>query len=166
MIALVVAVAHHGVIGRNNTIPWHLPDELRWFRRVTLGKTVIMGRKTWLSLPKRPLPKRTNLVLSRDPTFVAEGATVLTSLEQALAYQAEHSADLMVIGGAELYALFLPCASYLYYTAIAGEIADGDTFFPRIDWTQWELEDETWHSADSDHAYSFTNFIFRKKSEA
>ncbi|MFD2233025.1 dihydrofolate reductase [Phaeospirillum tilakii] len=136
-VALIVAVAANGMIGRDNALPWHIPADLKWFKRQTLGKPVIMGRRTWDSLG-RPLPGRTNIVLTRQPGWSAEGALVAASLDAALALaeQAAPGAEAMVIGGATLYAEALPCAGRIYLTEI-GSAYDGDTSFPPFDRTAW-----------------------------
>jgi len=146
-IALVAAVADNGVIGRNNALPWHLPADLKHFKRLTLGKPVLMGRKTWESIG-RPLPGRTNIVISRTPDYEAEGARVVDSLDAAVSL-AEGIAlidgvdELMVIGGAEIYRQALPRAQRLYLTEVHGEVT-GDAFFPSWDRDAWrELERES-----------------------
>src|SRR5215472_7057643 len=102
MITLILAIADNGVIGRNGAIPWRIGDDLKRFKRLTVGKPVVMGRKTWDSLPKKPLPERTNIVITRQPGWEAEGAIAASSLEDALA-KAVQAAEVMVIGGAEIY---------------------------------------------------------------
>jgi len=136
-LALIVAIAANGIIGRDNALPWHIPGDLRWFKRQTLGKAVIMGRRTWESLG-RPLPGRTNIVLTRQPDWSAVGALVAASLEAALALaeQAVPGGEAMVIGGAELFAEALPRVERLYLTEI-GRAYDGDTLFPPFDRRDW-----------------------------
>jgi dihydrofolate reductase len=139
---IIAAVAKNGVIGKGNALPWHLPEDLRHFKALTMGHVVIMGRKTWESLPERfrPLPGRLNIVVTRDPTFRAEGATVVHSLQEAAKVGSGGTAkDVFVIGGAELYAHALPLAQRLELTEIEAEVA-GDTFFPAYDRTQWREE--------------------------
>ncbi|MDP2170328.1 MAG: dihydrofolate reductase [Rhodocyclaceae bacterium] len=135
-LTLIAAVAKNGVIGDGNALPWHLPEDLRHFKALTTGHAVIMGRKTWESLPVRfrPLPDRLNIVMTRDPSYVAEGATVVHSMADALAAATGHSA--FVIGGAELYAHALPLADRLELTELSREFP-GDAFFPEIDPTAW-----------------------------
>jgi len=135
--ALIVAIAANGVIGRDNQLPWRIPADLRWFKRQTLGKPVIMGRRTWDSLG-RPLPGRTNLVLTRQTGWSAEGAETVASLDQALARAAEIAPALepMVIGGATLYAEALPRVSRIYLTEVARDYP-GDTWFPAFDPAEW-----------------------------
>jgi dihydrofolate reductase len=140
MITLIAAVAKNGVIGRGNALPWHLPEDLKHFKQLTTGHTVVMGRKTWESLPERfrPLPGRLNIVVTRNPAYVAPGATVVTSLEAAQKVGAGGTAatSLFVIGGAELYAHALPLAQRLELTEIDIEI-EGDAWFPAYDRSRW-----------------------------
>lgn len=132
-VALVAAVARGGVIGRSGTVPWRLPEDLRRFRELTTGHAVVMGRKTWDSLPERfrPLPGRRNVVVTRDPSWSAAGAERASSLEEALALLAAEP-RVFVIGGGELYAQALPLADDLYLTELDLEV-EGDTVFPSWD---------------------------------
>jgi dihydrofolate reductase len=132
---LIVAHAHDGVIGAGGSIPWRVPGEMAYFKQITLGHPILMGRKTWESLPRKPLPGRRNLVVTRNPAFVAPGAEVVTSLEAALARCADAS-EAFVIGGAELFAQALPRVQRAYVTEIDADFA-GDTFFPTLDPAQW-----------------------------
>ena len=136
MITLIAAVARNGVIGKDNALPWHLPEDLKHFKQVTTGHAVIMGRKTWESLPERfrPLPGRLNIVVTRNPAYRAEGVTVVSSLEEAQKVGAGRTA--FVIGGAELYAHALPRAGQMEFTEIDADI-EGDAYFPWFDRTQW-----------------------------
>ncbi|UTA48117.1 type 3 dihydrofolate reductase [Simiduia sp. 21SJ11W-1] len=159
-IALIVAMAENRTIGRDNQLPWHLPDDLAYFKRVTLGKPIIMGRKTYESIG-RPLPGRANLVVTRQPGWAADGVTVCNSLEAAIA-QARAQAlaagvdEVMVIGGSEIYAQALPEASRLYLTQVHAQI-DGDAHFPPLDAGQWQQvsEDRRASSGSNPHDYSF-----------
>jgi dihydrofolate reductase len=137
MIVIIAAVAKNGVIGKDNALPWHLPEDLKHFKALTLGHQVVMGRKTWESLPERfrPLPGRQNIVVTRNAAYVAPGATVVNSL--AAAENAGTSGrDLFVIGGAELYAHALPLADRLELTEIDREV-DGNVCFPAFDRALW-----------------------------
>jgi dihydrofolate reductase len=137
IVALIVAVAENGVIGRDGTLPWRIPEDMKWFRERTAGRPLVMGRKTWESFPKRPLPGRTNIVVTRDKVFRAEGAVVVNSLDAALdVASGEQPEEIMIIGGAEIYRAALPLAGRIYLTSVHGEIA-GDTHFPEIDRGQW-----------------------------
>lgn len=156
-ICLIAAVAANGVIGAGNALPWHLPADLRRFRELTWGHPVIMGRNTWDSLPARfrPLPGRTNIVLSRDPDFAPGGASVARSLEEALATGTAARAPVFVIGGAALYAQTLDRAARIYLTRLHFEVA-GDAFFPPLDPRQWrETAREEHPAAEARPAYAF-----------
>jgi dihydrofolate reductase len=156
VLTLIAAVARNGVIGIDNRLPWHLPADLQHFKALTLGQTVIMGRKTWESLPARfrPLPGRRNIVLTRDEQYLAAGATVANSLAAALAAA---TGEAFVIGGAELYAAALPIADCLQLTEIDADFA-GDSHFPVIDPAQWrECSRETHHDA-AGFDYAFVGY--------
>ncbi|HSC76591.1 MAG TPA: dihydrofolate reductase [Pseudomonadales bacterium] len=159
-IALIVARTRNGVIGRNNTMPWHLPEDLRYFKRVTLGKPIIMGRNTWESLGK-PLPGRDNIVITRNKNFCADGATVVNDLETALQLadslaDARGVEEVMIIGGAQIYKAALEHVQRAYITEIDADI-DGDTFFPMLDAKTWkETSREHFPSCDKNpYPYSF-----------
>ncbi|HDO1383050.1 TPA: type 3 dihydrofolate reductase [Aeromonas veronii] len=155
-ISMIAAMAHDRVIGKDNQMPWHLPADLAHFKRVTLGKPVLMGRKTFESIG-RPLPGRRNLVISRNPGYQAEGIEVVRSVEAALALLAGSSVEeLMVIGGGHLYAEMLPSADCLYLTQIDLAV-EGDTRFPAFDDGQWQRIECESHPADekNPHPYSF-----------
>ena len=144
-LALIVAWARDGVIGKDGGLPWHEPEDLAHFKRLTMGHAIVMGRKTFESIG-RPLPGRRNIVLTRDPHFSAEGCEVYTNLEEALAAARETDACPFVIGGAGIYALALPRATLLHVTEIDAEV-EGDTHFPPLDASRWEEADER-RSAD------------------
>jgi len=131
---VIVARARNGVIGRDGTLPWHLSEDLRHFKRTTLGHPIVMGRRTWESIG-RPLPGRRSIVLTRNPRWTAPGVERTDSLAQALA-MCEGAAEVFVIGGAELFAEALPLAQRLYLTEIDADF-EGDTFFPPIDRGAW-----------------------------
>ena len=156
-IALIVAMAENRVIGVDNRMPWHLSADLQRFRRITMGKPMLMGRRTQQSIG-RPLPGRRNIVLTADPGFMAAGCEVVHSLDAALA-AADDAEELMVIGGASLYRALLPQAERLYLTLIHDEF-DGDTFFPEIDWTEWREIDrqEGMQDPGSGLRYSFIDY--------
>lgn len=161
MISLIVARTQNKVIGKENAMPWHLPGDLAWFRQNTLGKPVIMGRKTYESIG-RLLPKRPNIILSRG-AFYIEGAYHAHSLEQAveIARQCENSDEIMIIGGGELFKQAMPLAEKLYLTEIQADI-DGDTFF-EFDETDWFLEQESWQQCDEQHAYACRFTVLARK---
>lgn len=155
-ISMIAAMAHDRVIGLDNQMPWHLPADLAHFKRVTLGKPVLMGRKTFESIG-RPLPGRRNLVISRNPDYQADGVEMVSSVEVALArLQGEGVEELMVIGGGHLYAQLLPRADRLYLTRIDLAV-EGDTRFPAFDDGRWQLVESEPHAADekNPHPYRF-----------
>lgn len=149
---LVAALARNRVIGRGNALPWHLPEDLKFFKRLTLGQPVLMGRRTWDSIG-RPLPGRQNLVLTRERGFAASGASVVHSLEEARA-AAGAVAALRVIGGAELYRLCLPRASVMYLTLVDA-VVEGDVYFPEWSPGDWAEVSRAAHPADERHAYPY-----------
>jgi len=149
---LIAALSENNVIGRNGDLPWRLPEDLKRFKRLTLGKTVLMGRKTWVSLGK-PLPDRANWVLTRDPAFAAAGAQAFHNLDAALA--AHESGDLMIIGGADLYRQTLPIATRLELTQVHAQV-DGDAFFPALDPLIWREVFREDHVADERHAHAYS----------
>ncbi|WP_423197924.1 MULTISPECIES: dihydrofolate reductase [unclassified Cupriavidus] len=156
LLTLIVARARNGTIGRDNTLPWRLPEDLAHFKRTTMGAPVIMGRKTWDSIG-RPLPGRRNIVVSRNPALKLEGAEVAGSLEEAqrLCMGVE---QVFLIGGAQLYEEALPSADRLVVTEIDADV-DGDAFFPPIDRARWmETARETHHSAANGFDYAFVTY--------
>lgn len=146
-------MARNGVIGRGNAMPWHLPADLKRFKALTLGKPILMGRKTYESIG-RALPGRDNLVLTRARDWRAEGVTVVHSVDEAL-QQAAASAELVVIGGAEVYQLTLPLARRIYLTHVLADV-DGDTFFPPFSPSEWRDIECSEHAADERHAYAMS----------
>ena len=134
-VAFVVAVSRNGVIGRNGGLPWHISTDLKRFKAITMGKPLIMGRKTWESLPKKPLPGRPNVVITRQKNYRAEGASVVSDIPSALA-AAGQVEEICVIGGGEIFDMFLAQTDRIYLTEVDLEV-DGDTFFPPIDPAQW-----------------------------
>lgn len=137
-LTLIAALDAGGVIGADGGMPWHIPDDLRWFKRHTLDKPILMGRRTYESIG-RALPRRRNLVLTRDAAFAVAGCESVASLDDAIAIARDDAApELMIIGGAQLYALALARASRMHLTHIEARHA-GDTFFPAVDWSQWQL---------------------------
>lgn len=139
MLSLIVARARNGAIGRDGSIPWHAPEDLAFFQRETLGGAIIMGRKTWESLPKRPLPRRLNIVVTSTPC-ATESEGLFVSLDNALdAARAAGHMRVYAIGGAGIYSAFLPKADRLLITEVDLEVPDADTFFPQINSDQWRL---------------------------
>ncbi|MGA7966114.1 MAG: dihydrofolate reductase [Gammaproteobacteria bacterium] len=152
-IVLVAAVAENGVIGQGGVMPWHLPADLAHFKRVTWGHPILMGRRTFEAIG-RALPGRRNIVLTRDPDFSAPGIETASSLEQALERIGE-AAQVMVIGGAELYRIALPLAQRIYLTRIHAS-PEGDTFFPDLIPTQWRQLERKTHPTDKLHPYALS----------
>lgn len=141
LVSLIVAISLNNAIGRNNQLLWHISEDLKYFKKVTSGHTIIMGRKTWESLG-RPLPNRRNIVISRSQKAI-EGAEVFPAIEDAIV-ACDTEKEVFIIGGGEIYKQTLPIANRLYLTIVAQMIDDADTFFPVIDFTQWnELEHES-----------------------
>ena len=157
VLTLIAAVARNGVIGVDNRLPWHLPADLKHFKTLTLGHTVIMGRKTWESLPEkfRPLPGRRNIVVTRDAGYRAAAAVVALSLPAAIA--AAGDGEAFVIGGAELYAAALPLADRLQMTEIDATF-EGDTRFPAIDPHRWRETARETHRDEADFDYAFVTY--------
>ncbi len=156
-------MARNGVIGRDNALPWRLPDEMAHFVRVTMGKPVIMGRRTWESL-RKPLAGRKNIVVTRQPGYGANGATVVHSLQEALSAVGEAD-EVCVIGGSTLYIESLPVADVIYLTEVDADV-EGDTRFPRFDRAQWEETEVAHHAADERHAYPFRILELRRRETA
>lgn len=158
MTGLIWAQARTGVIGRDGGIPWHLPEDLAHFKRLTLGAAVVMGRATWESLPAavRPLPDRDNVVLSRDPGYRADGARVVTDLPAALGAQPER---VWVIGGAQIYALALPHATRCEVTEVDLDLPPrpGDTMAPDLD-DSWRAEPGEWQTSRTGLRYRFVGY--------
>jgi dihydrofolate reductase len=149
----MVAMARNGVIGQGNQLPWHLPEDLKRFKALTLGKPVLMGRRTFESIG-RPLPLRTNLVLTRNPEFCPPGVQSVPSLDEALSL-AEGAAELVVIGGAQVYRAALPVARRIYLTRVEADVP-GDTCFPALDLGAWRQLEHATRPADARHAYALT----------
>jgi dihydrofolate reductase len=160
LVSLIVAMAHNGVIGRDKALPWRLPEDLKRFKAATLGKPILMGRKTFESIG-RALPGRANLVLTRDRDWSAPAVQVVHSVEEALKV-AGAAAELVVIGGAEIYRLVMPFARRIYLTHVHAEIP-GDTLFPDFDPTQWvDVESEA-YPADERHAHPLTFMTLERR---
>lgn len=158
-IALIVAMAENRVIGRNNQLPWRIPADLRHFKTLTLGKPVIMGRKTYESIG-RPLPGRGNIVITADSGYQAEGCQVVHSVEQALE-AAGSCEEAMIIGGAKLYRQTLENADRLYLTLVKAE-PEGDTWFPEIELQQWREIERQAHTADESNEYDYDFVVLER----
>jgi dihydrofolate reductase len=147
---MIAAIDLNHAIGFGDAMPWHLPDDLKYFKRVTLEKTVLMGRRTFLSIGKA-LPKRRNLVLTRNSSFSADGIEIVHSLEEALILEP----NLMVIGGGEIYSLALPLATTLHLTFVNTRVPNADAYFPKYNPLEWQETFREHHGADEKHEFSF-----------
>lgn len=163
-IALIAAASENNVIGKNNTLPWRLPDDLQFFKDKTNGHPLIMGRKTFESLPGL-LPNRRHIVVTRDPHYSAEGAEVASSLDEAImfAHKDNDAEQIFIIGGGEIYRQAMDTANVIYLTRVHAEV-DGDVYFPEIDSAVWEEVESREHPADDAHAHAFTFQTYKKKS--
>ena len=165
-IALIAAMAANRVIGDGNKMPWHLPADLRHFKKLTLGKPVIMGRKTFESIGSKPLPMRVNIVVSRDPNFRASGVVIARDLQQALNLAVPHAAEeIMIMGGASIYEQALAIADRLYLTFIQLNV-NGDAHFPDLRQFRWrELSSES-HTPDPENPYNYSFVVYERVVEA
>lgn len=164
-ISIIVAMSKNRVIGLNNQMPWHLSADLKKFKKITIGHPILMGRKTYESIGK-PLPERTNIIISRNSGYQPTGCIVSNNIDSALKIACEKSEHVFVIGGSTLYEIFLPLADTLYMTQINSEF-HGDTFFPELDQQQWlEIEREDInHDPDVPYEYSFLKYA-RSRQQA
>jgi dihydrofolate reductase len=155
-VSIVVAASENNVIGLDNQLPWHLPDDLRFFKRTTSGKPVLMGRNTWDSLG-RALPNRLNLVVSSSLNQVPEGVLLFPGLEEAMEYlHKEHYEELFIIGGGKIYESSMKYTDVIYMTRVHTTLDKGTVFFPVFSAEEWELTWEERHERDEKHAYPFT----------
>lgn len=156
-ISMIVAVAEGNVIGKENRLLWHLPKDLKRFRNITENHKIIMGKKTFDSLPKGPLPHRTNIILSKS-VFQLDSCIVVDSIEGVLEL-CDDNQENFIIGGASVYEQFLPLSQKLYYTKVYANF-DGDTFFPVLNNSEWKLIDREFHDKDEKHLYAFEFITF------
>jgi len=159
MLSMIVAMAENRAIGKNNELLWHLPKDFQHFKSVTMGKPILMGRKTYESIG-RPLPGRKNIVITRDADFAAEGVVVVHSIASALEEGKDYD-DVMIIGGASFYQQMLPMVDRLYLTVVH-ESFDGDVFFPEINPLEWNTLETTKHQADEKNQYSFSLLMLER----
>ena len=157
----IAAVAQNGVIGNNNDLIWHLPDDLKHFKNLTKGHTIIMGRKTWESIGAKPLPHRTHVVITRNFDYEAQGAEVVTTIDEALEI-ARDDEQPFIVGGAEIYKLALPFLKRMEITLVHHDF-EGDTSFPDFDDSQWKETRSTYHKADEKHKWAFTFKTLERK---
>jgi len=162
MISIIVAVAEDGGIGKGNDLLWHLPEDLRRFKKLTLGKTVIMGKKTWESLPRKPLPGRRNIVITDDPLDSFNGAEAAYSIGEAINL-CDREAEAFVIGGGSIYRQFMPFADRLYITHIQKK-APADVYFPEIDKDIWEEAEREDYKAKDRNELSFSYVIYSRRA--
>jgi dihydrofolate reductase len=158
-ISLIAAATEDGVIGQNNQMPWHLPADFAWFKQCTLGKPIVMGRKTFESIG-RPLPKRLNIVISRDPNFIVPDGVILVSDLDSAWRAADLVEEVMVIGGGSIYQACLPMADHLYLTEVMAPNVVGDTHFPTWDRSEWRLRESQIYEADLQNSYRMNFQIF------
>lgn len=161
-IILIAAAGENNELGRESDLPWHLPDDFKRFKELTMGHPMIMGRKTFDTFP-RPLPGRQHIILTHDPEYRADhpGCSVVNSMDQALEAAGEAN-TIYIIGGGEIYRQALPLATKIELTRVHGTFP-ADTFFPAFDRENWELKDSRRHPADAEHAYPFTYETYVRK---
>ena len=162
MISIIVAIAENFAIGKNNDLLWHLPEDLKRFKRITTGHKIIMGKKTYLSLPVRPLKDRENIVITDDPNDRFEGATTVFSIAGALK-KCKPGEENFIIGGASIYSQFLPYTDRLYLTRVHREF-EGDVFFPVIQFNEWDLDLSEEFPMDEKLGFSYTYEIYNRKT--
>ncbi|MCH2045282.1 MAG: dihydrofolate reductase [Saprospiraceae bacterium] len=161
-IAAIVAIDQNRVIGKNNDIPWRLPADLRFFKRTTVGSPIIMGRKNYESIG-RPLPKRTNIIITRNKEYKVDGCEVVYSIEAAIELgKSLQSEWIFIIGGEDIYAQTMNQWDRLYLTQVDTEVEGGDRFFPEIDLTKWNLVQEEPQQKDAKNPYNYTFLVYDK----
>ena len=164
MISIIVAVAENFTIGKDNQLLWHIPEDLKRFKRITSGHTVIMGKRTWESLPIRPLPGRRNIVITDNPSDLFEGAGIVTSIQEAVAL-CDPEAESFVIGGASVYAQFIPLCDRLYITKVHKSFK-GDAFFPMLNLLEWESVSHDDYPPDEYNDFGYAYFIYDRVKPA
>ena len=158
---MIAAMTEQRVIGIKNSLPWKLPNDMKWFRENTMGKPIIMGRKTFESFGAKPLPGRTNIIITRDEGYQAEGSIVVHSIDEALKAAGDVE-EVMIIGGASFYEQMLPKANRMYLTFVHADI-DGDAWFPEYDESEWQEAERVEVKADEKNSYDHTFVIFERK---
>lgn len=161
MISIIAAVSEDLGIGKNNDLLWHIPEDLKRFKRLTYGKTVIMGRKTWESLPRKPLAGRKNIVITDIPDECIDCAVTAYSIEDALS-KCEQDKDIFIIGGGSIYKQFMPLADRLYITHVHKTVP-ADIFFPEIDRKTWKITDKEEFRINKEHSVPYTYVIYERK---
>jgi len=163
IVSIIVAVSENNVIGRDGKIPWHLPADLKYFKKMTMGHHIVMGRKTYESIGKA-LPGRVNLVVSSNPDYKAEGCTVVRSIGAAFATaQMNGEKELFIVGGASMYDVMLPDAERLYLTRVHTEVIGGDVFFPEYDENMWIESNMYPYLPDEEHMHAYTMYVYERR---
>lgn len=162
MIVAIWAQDEQGLIGKNNKLPWRLPNDLKFFKQMTENNTIVMGRNTFEGMGGRPLPNRKTIVMTRDTTFFAEGVLVMHSIEEVLEYAERFSGITFIAGGAKIYTDFLPHCDVLYRTVIKHTF-EGDTYFPEVDWDNWTMINLSEGEQNDDNAYPYQFETYQRK---
>lgn len=162
MLTAIWAQDKNGLIGKDETLPWHLPNDLKFFKEKTIGHTLVMGRKTYEGMGKRALPKRTTIIMTSDRNYQADNVSIMHSLQEVLTYAADQE-EVFIGGGAGIFQAFLPYCEKIYRTVIQAEF-EGDTYFPEIDWTEWQLVEEQPGLVDEKNQYPHVFQTWIKKA--
>ncbi len=163
IVSAIAAISKNGVIGKDNEVPWYLPADIQFFKNTTLNHHVIMGRKTLDSIIN-PLPKRINIILTRDAFFTISNAIVAHTIEEALGIAENNGEEeTFILGGAEIYKLSMPYLDKLYLTEVDTEVPDGDTFFPEVDWSEWQLVSQSPHAPNEKNEFAYNFKIYQRK---
>jgi dihydrofolate reductase len=161
-ISCIVATAHNRVIGKDNDIPWYLPADLQYFKKVTLGHPIIMGRNCYVSIG-RPLPKRTNIIITRDPFFISSNCVVVRSINEAIdAARSENAEEVFIIGGGQIYEQTIDLWDKLYLTEVDLNV-QGDVFFPELNMSEWALKSDERHSKDEKNEYDYCFKVYKRR---
>ena len=163
MISIIVAISQENAIGKNGQLLCHLPSDLQHFKQITSGKTVVMGERTFFSLPKHPLPNRKNIVLTDVPNKTFEGAQSVYSIEEIVDLFSKTDEEIFIIGGGMVYRQMMPFADKLYITHIHHEFTDADTFFPTVNYEEWEEIEREEYEADERHPYAYSFVTYQRK---
>ncbi|MGX6972057.1 dihydrofolate reductase [Vagococcus lutrae] len=163
MLAAIWAQDEEGLIGKDDALPWRLPNDLSFFRNTTENNTIVMGRKTFEGMNKRPLPNRHTIVLTSDTSYQAEGIQVMHTVEEVLAYAESYDGIVFITGGANVYRQFFPHADILYRTVIH-EIFEGDTYIPEPNWDDWSMIDISEGTMDAENRYAHTFETYKRKN--
>jgi dihydrofolate reductase len=162
-ISLVAALAENNGIGKDNKLLWHLPNDLRFFKAYTLGKVIVMGRKTFESIGKRALPGRLNAVITKNPQEVETKEVLVFKTLDAALFHFKNTEEVCIVGGAQMYQETLPIADILVLTRVAA-CPQADVFFPEVDWNSWKLVSEEKHLKDEKHAFDYAFQVFEKRT--